>query len=193
MNKEDFRLIIIDDNPKIAQDVIKVLSTKKSIDDDFDDLDNALFGDTKNNKEKVDLSLPHFIFETAMQGQDGVEKIKQAKEEGKHFALAFVDVRMPPGWDGIETIIEIWKIDPDVQVVICTAYSDYSWEETVNELGVNANFLILKKPFDNLALRQLACGLTQKWLLEKKVKKNTEVLEEKIEEKTQSLHVLVPT
>ena len=43
--------------------------------------------------------------------------------------MAFVDVRMPPGWDGVETITRIWEVDPDLQIVVCTAYADYSWEE----------------------------------------------------------------
>ena len=94
---------------------------------------------------------------------------------------------MPPGWDGIETIKHMWKVDPDIQVVICTAYSDYSWEETVKQLGMGDNYLILKKPFDIVAVRQLACALTRKWILAKDSKHNTEILKQTVEQRTESL------
>ena len=94
---------------------------------------------------------------------------------------------MPPGWDGIETIKHIWELDRDMQIVICTAYSDYSWEETIDELGVNDNLLILKKPFDNVSVRQLACALTKKWQLMQESREHTESLEKHIQERTDSL------
>ena len=79
--------------------------------------------------------------------------------------MAFVDVRMPPGWDGIETIARIWEVDPELQVVVCTAYSDYSWEEMRAKVGQPDSLLVLKKPFDNIEVQQLAHALTKKWLL----------------------------
>ncbi|MCI5057146.1 MAG: EAL domain-containing protein, partial [Flavobacteriales bacterium] len=130
---------------------------------------------------------PQFQIDTATQGQEGFEKIKKSFEEKNPYALAFVDIRMPPGWDGIETIKHIWKIDPNIQIVICTAFSDYTWEETVEELGTTDNLLVLKKPFDVIAVRQLAAALTKKWRLMQEVKAYTEYLEKNIEEKTMSL------
>ena len=190
MNEIKLRIMIIDDNVAIHQDFIKVL-TSSNVSEDLHNMDKLLFDDdstTKNeNYSEVDYSLPKFIFETASQGQEGVEKIAKSLKKGEHYALAFVDIRMPPGWDGIETIKRMWQLDPDIQVVICTAYSDYSWEDTVKKLGMGDNFLILKKPFDLVAVRQLACALTKKWLLAKDSKQHTEVLERTVEEKTESL------
>jgi len=185
------RIMVIDDNPAIHHDFIKVLSTSstpkemKAIEQQlFDDIEDPTL--TDNPDEQI--SLPELIIDTASQGKEAVKKIKNALKGNKHYALAFVDIRMPPGWDGIETIKHMWKIDPDIQMVICTAYSDYTWEETVAQLGMGDNYLILKKPFDSVAVRQLAAALTQKWLLTKKVKKHTENLQEKVEEKTESLN-----
>lgn len=73
--------------------------------------------------------------------------------------------RIPSGWDGVETINKFWKADPRLQVVICTAYSDHSWEEILNELGNRRNLAVLKKPFDNIEVLQLAEALTEKWAL----------------------------
>src|SRR6185503_19326859 len=83
--------------------------------------------------------------------------------EGRRFATAFVDVRMPPGMDGLQTIKRLWQVDPDLQVVICTAFSDYSFEQIIQELGNTDRLLILKKPFDPVEVRQLAGALSEKW------------------------------
>src|SRR5579862_2389489 len=123
-----FRIIIIDDNPAIHQDFIKILKTDFS--SEYDKLEMELFGE-----KKAKSYLPHFKIDVASQGQEGVERIKKALQEKKPYSLAFVDIRMPPGWDGIETIKHIWELDKNIQVVICTAYSDYSWEDTVTHLG----------------------------------------------------------
>ena len=181
----EFRIIIIDDNPNIHQDVIKVLTIPHKTSKEFNELDAAIFG--KDQQDDNYEYLPKFLFDTATQGIEGVEKIKRGTESGKPYALAFVDIRMPPGWDGIETIKRIWKIDPNIQIVICTAFSDYNWEETIKKLGMSDNFLILKKPFDNMAIRQIACALTQKWLLTQDARKHTEFLNQTVIEKTQSL------
>ncbi|KTD15178.1 EAL domain-containing protein [Legionella hackeliae] len=186
MSDIELRIMVIDDNPAIHEDFIKVLTTTHQQSKAFDNLDKELFGEDSRLESEESL-LPEFKIDTAEQGREGVEKIKKACEAGKPYALAFVDIRMPPGWDGLETIKRMWKIDSDIQVVICTAYSDYSWEETVQKLGVSDNLLVLKKPFDKVAVRQLACALTRKWLLAKEAKKYTESLQKIVDERTESL------
>ncbi|MBI2792413.1 MAG: EAL domain-containing protein [Gammaproteobacteria bacterium] len=178
----DLRILIIDDNPTIHQDFIKILTTPQ-ISNELDKLDLELF----DEKEANSIVLPYFKIDTATQGKEGVDRIEQALNEGNPYALAFVDVRMPPGWDGIETIKHIWQIDPNIQIVICTAFSDYSWEETVENLGMTDNLLILKKPFDNVTVRQLACALVKKWQLMQELKHRAEFLEKTVEQRTQSL------
>src|SRR5258705_6555896 len=106
-----------------------------------------------------------FELDSAFQGKEGLEMVKKALEEGRPYAVAFVDVRMPPGWDGIETITRIWEVDPNLQIVVCTAYADYSWEEIRAKVGQPDSLLVLKKPFDNIEVQQLAHALTKKWLV----------------------------
>ncbi len=177
-----FKIMIIDDNPEIHHYFVKIL-TPVEASSHLQDLKSKVFGGLDERKR----SLPQFQIDTATQGQEGFEKIKKGFEEKKPYALAFVDIRMPPGWDGIETIKRIWKVDPNIQIVICTAFSDYTWEETVEELGTTDNLLVLKKPFDVIAVRQLAAALTKKWRLMQEVRSYTESLEKNIEEKTMSL------
>jgi PAS domain S-box-containing protein len=106
-----------------------------------------------------------FELDSVYQGQEGLEMVKRALAENRPYALAFVDVRMPPGWDGIETIARIWEVDPELQIVVCTAYADYSWEEMRAKVGQPDSLLVLKKPFDNIEVQQVAHALTKKWLL----------------------------
>lgn len=181
MQKSDFRIIIIDDNPAIHQDFVKILTPIQPT-HQLDSLKEKIFG----QETKHHMTLPQFQIDTATQGQEGFEKIKAALSDNP-YALAFVDIRMPPGWDGIETIKHIWEVDPNIQVVICTAFSDYTWEETIDQLGMTDNLLILKKPFDSTAVRQLTAALTKKWELMRLVKEHTELLEKNVEERTTSL------
>jgi len=62
---------------------------------------------------------------------------------------------MPPGWDGVETIGHLWKVDPDLQIVICTAHSDYNWRDISKQLGMSDSFVVLKKPFDVIEVSHL--------------------------------------
>lgn len=180
-DKANLKIIVIDDNVSIHRDFIKILTTNTG--SELDKLKMQIF----DEKTSDVISLPKFQIDTASQGNEGVERIKQALDQGNPYALAFVDVRMPPGWDGIETIKHIWELDQDIQIVICTAYSDYSWEETISQLGLNDNLLILKKPFDNVAVRQLACALTKKWQLMQDARKFTSTLKQQVEDRTVSL------
>lgn len=183
MNTPFFRILVIDDNPAIHRDFMKILTVSKSS-TLLNKFEEELFD---NDTEHLGLSLPEFEIDTASQGIEGVEKVKHSLEESRPYSLAFVDIRMPPGIDGIETIKRIWAIDPQMQIVICSAYSDYSWEGTVNALGLSDNLLVLKKPFDVIAVRQLASALTQKWVLAKETQKHTEFLNQLVDERTESL------
>lgn len=179
--QNEFRILVIDDNPSIHQDFIKILSANTSS-SEVNELSQKIFGETSE-----EITMPKLHIDTALQGQEGFEKVATAIKEGRPYALAFVDIRMPPGWDGIETIKHIWNVDKDIQIVICTAYSDYSWEETVSNLGQTDNLLILKKPFDNVAVRQIACALTKKWELLKEQRQYAANLEQKVLDRTTSL------
>ncbi|HWX21933.1 MAG TPA: response regulator [Candidatus Binatia bacterium] len=154
------RILIVDDNPAIHDDFRKVLAGGNRPQPALLQAEAALFGVLEAPVPAADFEL-----DSAHQGQEALEKVKQALAAGRPYAMAFVDVRMPPGWDGIETATRVWEADPQLQVVICTAYSDYSWEEMVRKLGARDNLVLLKKPFDNVEVLQLAYAFTRKWEL----------------------------
>ena len=113
--------------------------------------------------------------------------MQQAIAAGNPYAMAFVDVRMPPGWDGVETTRELWKVAPDLQIVICTAYSDYSWQEMLAKIGGSDRLVILKKPFDTIEVLQLANALTEKWNLLRQTKAHAEEMERRVRVRTADL------
>jgi CheY-like chemotaxis protein len=154
------RVLIVDDNPIIHEDFRKILSKTSFAGSRLEDLESA-FLEAENPAEAHE----GFEVDSAFQGEEGLAKVQRALEKGSPYALAFVDMRMPPGWDGVETIKRLWQADPALQIVICTAYSDYSWRQILRQLGNRKNVAVLKKPFDNIEVIQLCETLTQKWAL----------------------------
>jgi two-component system, cell cycle sensor histidine kinase and response regulator CckA len=175
------RILVVDDNPRIHEDIRKILCPPQD-DVDLAQEEAALFGATPVADERSD-----FEINSAHQGQEGLALVEQALAEGRPYSMAFVDVRMPPGWDGIETIQHIWRCHPDLQVVICTAYSDHSWDEIIQRIGKSDNLVILKKPFDNIEVLQLAHALTKKWVVTRQAKCRLDNLEAVVERRTAEL------
>jgi diguanylate cyclase (GGDEF)-like protein/PAS domain S-box-containing protein len=174
-----YRLLIVDDNESIHDDLKKIL-LPRTFDSGMAADEALLFGTTAETGVVFEIS-------SALQGQEGLECVVRAKASGQPFALAFVDVRMPPGWDGIETISHLWTVDPDLQIVICTAHSDYNWKDISERLGVSANFVILKKPFDIIEVTQLAHAMTTKWTSMHQARLRMEELDRLVEERTAKL------
>jgi signal transduction histidine kinase len=128
-----------------------------------------------------------FELESAYQGAEAVGMVQTALAEQRPYAMAFVDMRMPPGWDGVQTSQELWRAAPDLQIVICTAFSDYSWEEILAKIGGSDRLLILKKPFDTIEVLQLANALTKKWQLQRETRAYAGELEERVRARTAAL------
>ncbi|MFO0982330.1 MAG: response regulator [Planctomycetota bacterium] len=176
------RILVIDDNPSIHEDFRKIFNSRHASDPALAHAEAALFGSVAD----VDAS-PTFEFDSAFQGQEGLAMIRKALADQRPYPMAFVDVRMPPGWDGVETIAHIWRDYPELQVVVCTAYSDYSWEEMVAKLGHSDRLVILKKPFDNIEVLQLCSALTEKWHLYQQARCKLEDLEHMVRDRTAAL------
>jgi diguanylate cyclase (GGDEF)-like protein len=177
----NLRVLVIDDNPDIHEDFRKILHAKVE-EESFTEARSALFGDLS-----VSEALEPFELDCADQGQAGLIKVQSARSEGRPYAVAFVDMRMPPGWDGLETIEHLWKEDPELQVVICTAYSDQPWDEVTKRIGRNDKLLILQKPFNSIEVSQLATALCRKWALAHEVAGQLEELNRQVDKRTAEL------
>src|SRR6202012_3213603 len=145
-------------------------------------LEADLFGE-----EKTAGARPNFEVDSAYQGKEGVAMVRAALERGQPYAMAFVDMRMPPGWDGLQTIEELWKVDPDVQIVICSAHTDYDWSEVIKRLNHSDKLLVLRKPAEPIEVLQCATALTRKWHNERVVREQLTRLEQVISVRTRGL------
>lgn len=154
------RLLLVDDQESI-HDAYRTVFSKAERNLDLEALESSLFGNDVSaaaaHSHQIDFQL-HF----ANQGLQAVEMAAAAKAEGQPFEVAFVDMRMPPGIDGLETMQRLWQVDPWLQIVICTAFSDYAWSEVIQRVGQRDNLLLLKKPFANEEAQQLAMAMTKK-------------------------------
>ena len=155
---ENRRILIIDDNPSIQLDFRKILQNGPDKEASLRAKAAELFGEPLEARLQ-----PNFDVDCASQGEEGLEMIVNARNSGRPYAVAFVDIRMPPGMDGIETIERTWANDPDIQFVICSAYSDYTARDILDRLGVSDRLLLLRKPCDSAEILLLATALTQKW------------------------------
>jgi diguanylate cyclase (GGDEF)-like protein len=183
-NASSHRILLIDDNAAIHGDFRKVLGAEAddSARTELAVLEADLFGEARNVSTR-----PNFEIDSAHQGQEGVEMARSAIAAGRPYAMAFVDMRMPPGWDGLQTIEALWAVDPDVQVVICSAHTDYDWSEVVERLQHSDKLLVLRKPAEPIEVLQCATALSRKWQNERLVREQMERLEHVITVRTSGL------
>lgn len=181
-NHKHRRILVIDDNPAIHDDFRKIL-LRDTPHEELDRAEAAVFGGTSSSP-----SLIQYEIDSAFQGQEGLELLERARVDRRPYDMAFVDMRMPPGWDGVETIRHLWQVDPELHVVICTANSDFSWTDLIVEFGECHNLLILKKPFDNLEVLQIVAALVEKRRLSREVQERLTNSEELVVEQTREIH-----
>ncbi|MDB5998190.1 MAG: response regulator [Pseudomonas sp.] len=174
------RILIVDDTPSIHDDFRKILGPDTEEELSLAGTEAALFG-------TVQVDRLTFQLDSAFQGQEALELVERALAEGRPYALVFTDMRMPPGWDGLETIEQLWKADPHLQIALCTAFSDYSWEAMAERLEFGDQLLVLKKPFDSLEIRQMASALTWKWQMAQDAATKVLSLEQTIEARVHEL------
>ncbi len=172
MTWKNKRIIVIDDDKEIWKAYQAVLTPE--IIAPFSEELSGLLGLPENLTPEFDAG---FEVEYANQGKDGFLRVAEEVESDRPFAMAFIDIRMPPGWDGLKTASRIRRIDPNIELVIVTAYSDRTRREIAREVGMPEKMLFFRKPFDPEELRQVALSLTEKWNLSRNEKIQKKELE----------------
>jgi diguanylate cyclase len=176
------RVLVIDDNPAIHEDFTKILAPGSQVAAEMSRAELILFGERPTAPLQ-----PVYELQFAHQGKQGATMVAAALAANKPFALAFVDMRMPPGWDGLETIEHLWGLDPDLQIVICSAHSDYDWNDVIERLGHSDKLLVLKKPFEPIEVLQCVSALTRKWRDQRVVRRQLQSLEHMVSVRTKGL------
>ena len=182
-----YRILIVDDSPSIHEDFRRIFASLQDP-SSLEAAEQELFGNASAGR-------PGIAFEvtSAYQGVEALKKVQEAWESKRPFGAAFVDMRMPPGWNGVQTIRELWEVDPDLQVVLCTAYSDYRWDELLDQLGVTDRLLLLKKPFDRIEALLMGLALSQKRQWITAARAHMARLEERVRERTAALQYQAET
>ena len=162
-----YRTLIIDDDPCVHQVFAGMLSRGLTRSDRSHPAGQAM----------PDAEFPVFEVDSAFNGRQGLECVLKAIAEHRPYTMAFVDMRMKSDWDGIETIARIWHVCSDLQIIICTGHTDFTWHDIIKRFGHTDRLLMLKKPFDVMDLRQLAYALAEKWNLFNQAQSNLERLE----------------
>ncbi|MCD4831097.1 MAG: HD domain-containing protein [Anaerohalosphaeraceae bacterium] len=170
------RILIVDDNRNIHSDFRQILLKSNAGSEKLEEAKEAIFG------QATVKTSPALEIDSAYDGHEALEKTLEAERNGTPYAMAFVDMRMEAQWNGLDTIENLWRVQPNLQIAICTAYSDYSWTQIIERLGETDKLLIIKKPFDNIEVRQTACSLIEKWHLLNKLEQIVQQRTEQIQQ-----------
>ena len=156
------RVLVVDDQQEIHVDFDEMLRPGVA-ESRADELAAAFL------PEEGRVSLPHFELLHAMSGEDACAVVEAGREEGRPVALAYVDVRMPPGIDGLETIRRIRRIDREVELVVMTAYTDRHLSEVVRNMELLHKLLYIRKPFAREEVQQITLSLVANWNVEREL------------------------
>jgi two-component system, NtrC family, sensor kinase len=171
---ESHRVLVVDDDPLVSKSLVRLLRGGSRL---YERSASGSYLTTSTTP-------PRLLVDSAAQGKEALALVRAAVDARQPYAVAFVDIRMPPGWDGVETIEHLWAVDPKLQVVICTAHSDYAWGDIVDRLGASDGLLVLKKPFDAVEALQMVHALTRKWTLNERATLKLHELERMTAERT---------
>ncbi len=179
--EKKYKILVVDDQVDVLEDYLRILAPThddKRIEVDL--IEEEIFGNSKRRATIVDRAEENLDVTTATQGEDAIEIVRNAIEMGEVFSVVFLDVRMPPGMDGIMAASQIRRIDPDVEIVIVTAYSDYSRPEIrnmISDVKPDKSLYYLQKPFNSDEILEMARALLRKWNLTQEVKWKTRDIE----------------
>jgi signal transduction histidine kinase/AmiR/NasT family two-component response regulator len=180
---KNHRILLVDDNVSVHTELRRILSPASAPPAGYH---GQLDANTSANPSGSPESR-HFKVESAYNGSAAIGQVEQAVAQGRPFAVAFIDLQMPPGINGMDTARRLWTIDPDLQVVICTAHTDNTLEEMLSKNSTSDRLLLLKKPFEPLEVIQLANSLTEKRSLIQQIRSHSTELERTIGERTNEL------
>jgi signal transduction histidine kinase len=158
---DSFRILVADDEQGVIdayRTVIEDINPPFARRSTIEDLEAKLFGEKKPASPA-----PTFTPVLCRRGEEAVETIRKAREAGEEFPVVFLDVRMPPGIDGIEAAAQIRAIDPEVNIVIVTGYSDTPLKEIAARVPPLDKLFYISKPFQKMELQQFVFALTAKW------------------------------
>ena len=163
-----FRILVADDDPDALEEyalALKATDPTNDRDEGLTELESELFGEVaatlpSSNAATYELELCH-------QGDQAIEAVRAALAARQPFAVAFLDFRMPPGPDGVETAERIRALDPNINIVFVTGYADLHPDDIAKRVGPIDKLLYCQKPVQEAELQQFAHALCAKWQTER--------------------------
>jgi len=179
---DNARILIVDDEQYILDlfdEIISPNTFKNAEKLGLSDLEFKLFGN-----KKADKTLGNYELVKCQQGEDAIQEIERSLDEDNPFAIIFLDVRMPPGMNGISTAEKIRELDQDVEIVLITGYSDLEPRDFTSRIAPAHKLLYIQKPFHPQEIQQFIFALSAKWHLEKQLWELQSELQEQVHERT---------
>ena len=168
----NYRVLIVDDEDGIHGDFKDMLNPSAT--QLTDQLAADLLEEGSQNKTAF---LPPFELLHATSGEEAYDIIRMGKESNRPIAVAYIDVRMPPGIDGVEAIRRIRQIEKDIELVIMTAYTDKPLPEIIRDMELLHKLLYIRKPFAPEEIQQITLALVEKWNIEQELfKKQQQII-----------------
>jgi diguanylate cyclase len=172
-NSPPIRVLIVDDEAEIRDAYRQILNESEAAEmAGFKELRTRLFKKAGDSGARVRSAAARTtVFETVFcdQAAAAVAAVKEGLAHNQPFALVFLDVRMPPGPDGVWAATQIRELDPAVEIVICTAYSDTDPGEIGGYVPPEDKLSYLQKPFHPHEIRQMTIALASKWRAERRI------------------------
>ncbi len=156
------RVLVVDDQEEIHRDFEEILKADP-LRSSTDEFAGAFL------KEDAPALFPDLAVRHARSGEEAVEVVRSARETQRPMAVAFIDVRMPPGIDGIETVSRIRRVDRDIELVVMTAYADVEVPDALRAMDLKHKLLYIRKPFHREEIRQTTLALLTKWNVEREL------------------------
>jgi two-component system, sensor histidine kinase and response regulator len=188
--EKKFRVLIVDDTEDIHDYIRSILAWRPQPKTKLEQLESELFGGKAEAVARDSVRLPMLRIDGAFQGAEAVEMVRQSVLDEDPYQLIFMDIRMPPGIDGIEAAQRIWEILPDVSILICTAYSDYSVDALLSRLGVSDRMLYVTKPFSAATLKQSTITMLKRWEVDHELKADIQSLKSLVAKQAAELRSL---
>jgi diguanylate cyclase len=182
------RVLVVDDDVHIIAEYLHCLGSNFEPDaatTTLGDLERVLFGEETDERGAA-----RFDVRSCSQGAAGVKAVEEAVRVGNPFAIVFLDIRMPPGIDGVEAAKQIRRVDPNVNIVLVTGSLTPEPENLGKEIPPADRIFFFKKPFHAVECRQLAAALCGKWHADLALRRANEVLEQRVLDRTAELHRL---
>jgi DNA-binding NarL/FixJ family response regulator len=177
---EKIRILVVDDEEGVLESYKNIfgLLQQSASDSRIEDLQAKLYG-TGDGASPACLFSYDITY--CQQAREALQAVRQAINENRPFAMAFLDVRMPPGPDGVWAAEQIRSLDGLVNIVMVTAYSDIDLAEIALRVRPLDKLLYIQKPFHTREIQQFGAALGAKWLAERRILNINQELEEKVD------------